>query len=136
MPDWILRTNRALQCGRLASYRTRIGRIQYRINAFTYVCILFWKIMLNRSLVVILRPIYGLLKQFINNNRSKFVISKLVLTGVCCKQFMYTCMYRSCTPSCVHVECMCTYFVNRLLFNVQNTDNILLKYECKFFLFS
>ena len=95
----------------------------------------FWKIMLNRSLIVILFQICGLLKQIINHNRSKFVLSKLVLTGVCCKHFMYTCMHRSCMLSSVHVECMSTYFVVRVLFNVQNSDNILLKYECQFFLF-
>ena len=52
----------------------------------THLCLhLFWKIMLNRSLIVTLSPIYGLLKQIINHNRSKFVLSKLVLTGVCCE---------------------------------------------------
>ena len=112
------------------TYRTRTVQYQ-RI----YVCILFWKFMLNRSLIVILLPICGLLKQIINHNRSKFVLSKLVLTGVCCKHFMYTCMHRSCTLSCVHVECMSNYFAIRLLFNVQNSDNILLKYECQIFLF-
>ena len=100
-----------------------------------YVCILFWKIMLNRSLIVILCPICGLLKQIINHNRSKFVLSKLVITGVCCNHFMYTCMHRSCTLSSVHVECMSTYFVVRLLFNIKNSDNILIKYECQIFLF-
>ena len=75
------------------------------------------------------------LKKIINHNRSKFVLSKLVLTGVCCKHFMYTCMHRSCTLSSAHVECMSTYFMVRLLFNVQNSDNILLKYECQIFLF-
>ena len=47
-----------------------------------------------------------LLKQILNHNRSKFVLSKLVLSGVCCKHFMYTCMHCSCTLSCVHVECL------------------------------
>ena len=77
----------------------------------------------------------GLLKQIINHNRSKFVLSKLVLTGVCSKHFMYKWMHRSCTLSCVHMECMSTNFVIRLLFNIQNSDNILLKYQCQIFLF-
>ena len=119
----------------------QFGMVQntYRMRTVQYqricVCILFWKIMLNRSLIVILWPICGLLKQNINHNRPKFVLSKLVLTGVCCKHFMYTCMHPSCTLSSVHVECMSTYFVVKLLFNVQNSDNILLKYECQIFLF-
>ena len=89
--------------------------------------------MLNRSLIVILWHIWWLLTQIINHNRSKFVLSKLVLTSVCCKHFMYRCMHRSCTLSCVHVECMCTYFVIRLLFIVQNSDRIFLKYQCQSF---
>ena len=102
-----------------------------------FVCILFWKIMLNRSLIVILWPFCGLLKQIINHYRSKFVLRKFVLTGVCCKHFMYTCIHRSCTLYCVHMECMSTYFVIRLLFlfNIQNSDNVLLKYECQICLF-
>ena len=70
-----------------------------------------------------------------NLSVNEFVLSKLILTGVCSKHFMYTCMHRSCTLSCVHVECMSTYFVIRFLFNVQNSDNILLKYERQIFLF-
>ena len=112
------------------TYRTRT--VEYQC---IYVCILFWKIMLNGSLIVILWPICGLLKKIINHNRSKFVLSKFVLTDVCSKHFMYTWMHRSWTLSCVHVECVSTYFVVRLLFNVQNFDYILLKYECKIFLF-
>ena len=99
--SWILRANARTvpPFGTVQNtYCTRTVQCQ-RI----YVCILFWKIMLNRSLIVILWPIYGLLKQIINHNRSKFVRSKLVLTGVCCKYFMYTCMYRPCKLSCVHV---------------------------------
>ena len=134
MPDWILRANRPRAVRPFGmvqnTYRTRA--IQYQR---IYVCILFWKIMLNRSLIVILWLICGLLKQIINHNRSKFVLSKFVLTGVCCKQFMYTCMHRSCTLYCVHMECMSTNFVIRLLFNVQNSDSILLKYQCQIFLF-
>ena len=131
VPDWILRANRAravLPFGMVQNtYRTHT--VQYpRI----YICILFRKIMLNRSLIVIFWPICGLLKQIINHNRSKFVLSKLVLTGVCCKHYMYTC---NVTLSGAHVECMSTYFVIRLLFNIQNSDNILLKYECQIFLF-
>ena len=132
--SWILRANRTRAVPPFGmvqnTYRTRTVQYQ-RI----YICISFWKIMLNRSSIVILWPICGLLKQIINHNRSKFVLSKLVLTGICCKQFMYTCMHRSCALSCVHVECMSTYFVIRLLFNVQNCDNILLKYEYQIFLF-
>ena len=132
--SWILRANGARVVRPFGmvqnTYWTRTVQYQ-RI----YVCILFWKIMLNRSLIVIFWPICGLLKQIINHNRSKFVLSKLVLTDVCYKHFMYTWMHRSCTLSCVHVECMSTYFVIRLLFNVQNSDNILLKYECQIFLF-
>ena len=82
------------------TYRTRTVQYQ-RI----YVCILFSKIMLNRILMVIFWPICELLKQIINQNRSKFVLSKLVLSGICCKHFMYTCMHRLCTLYCVHVEC-------------------------------
>ena len=123
MPYWILRANRARAVPRFGmvqnTYPTRTVQYQ-RI----YDCILFWKIMVNRSLIVILRPICGLLKQIINHYRSKFVLSKLVLIPVCCKHFMYTCMHRSCTLSCVHVECISTYFVIRLLFKVQNSDNI------------
>ena len=130
----ILRANRAravLPLGMvLNTYRMRT--IQYQR---IYVCILFWKIMLNRILIVILWQICGLLKQIINHNRSKFALSKLILTGVCCRHFMYTCMHSSCTLSSVHVECMSTYSVVRLLFNIQNSDNILLKYECQIFLF-
>ena len=126
--SWILCPNRAFAVPPFGivqnTYRTRTVQYQ-RI----YVCILFWKFMLNRSLIVILWPICGLLKQIINHNRSKFVLSKLILTGVCSKHFMYTCMHRSCTLSSVHVECMSTYFVVILLFNFQNSDNILLKYE-------
>ena len=89
MPDWILSANRARAVppfGMLQNtYRTRTVQYQ-RID----VCILFWKIMLNRSLIVILWPICGLLKQIINHNGSKFVLRKLVLTGVCCKHFMYS----------------------------------------------
>ena len=59
------------------------------INAFIYVCILFWKTMRIRSLIVILLPICGLLKQILTHNRSKFVLSNLVLTGVCCKHCIY-----------------------------------------------
>ena len=133
--SWILRANRARAVPPFGlvqnTYRTLTVQYQ-RI----YVCILFWKIMLNRSLIVILWPICELVKQIINHNRSKFVLSKLVLTGVCCQHFMYTCMHRSCTLSSVHVECMSTYFVVRLLFNFQNSDNILQKYECQIFLFS
>ena len=132
--SWILRANRTRAVPPFGTvqntYRTRT--IQYQR---IYVCILFWKIMLNRCLIVLLWPICGLLKQNINHNRPKFVLSKLVLTGVCSKHFMYTCMHHSCTLSSVHVECMSTYFVIRLLFNVQNSDNILLKYECQIFLF-
>ena len=40
-----------------------------------YVCILFLKTMLNRSVIVILWPICVLLKQIINHNRSKFVVN-------------------------------------------------------------
>ena len=116
-----------VQCGRWYGTEHRTRTVQYQR---IYVCILFWKIMQNRNLIVILWPICGLLKQIINHNRSKFVISKLILTGVCCKHFMYTCMHRSCKLYCVHVERMSNYFVIRLLFNVQNSDNILLKYEC------
>ena len=100
MPDWILRANRARAVPPLGmvqnTYRTRTVQYQ-RIN----VCILFWKIMLNQSLIVILWPTCGLMTQIINHNRSNFELSKLVLTGVCCKHFMYTCMHRSCTLSCV-----------------------------------
>ena len=132
--SWILRANRARAvppCGMVQNtYRTRTVQFQ-RI----YVCILFWKILLNRSLIVILWPICRLLMQIINHNRSKFLLNKLVLTGVCCKHFMYTCMHSSCTLSSVHVECMSAYFVVGLLFNVQNSDNVLLKYECQIFLF-
>ena len=89
IPDWILRANRARVLRPLGTvqntYRTRTVRYQ-RI----YVSILFWKIMLNPSLIVILWLICGLLEQIINHNRSKFVLSKLVLTGVCCEHFMYT----------------------------------------------
>ena len=35
--------------------------------------------MVNRSLIVILWPICGLLTQIINHNRSKFVVSNLVI---------------------------------------------------------
>ena len=135
MPDWILRANRARAVRPFGMVQNtyRMRTVQYQR---IYVRILFWKIMLNRSLTVILWPICELLKLIINHNTSKFVLSKLVITGVCRKHFMYTCMHRSCTLSCVHVECMSTYVVIRLLFNVQNSDNILLKYECQFFLFS
>ena len=133
MPDWIFRANRTRAVRTFGmvqnTYRTRTVQYQ-RI----YVCILFWKIMLNRSLIVILWLICRLLEQIINHNRSKFVLSKLVLTGVCCKHFMYTWMHRSCTLSCVHVECMSNNFVIRLLFNVQNSENILLRYQCQIFL--
>ena len=136
MPGWILRANRAY-CTVPPfdmvqnTFRTRTAQAQYQR---IYVFILFWKIMLNRSLIVILLPICGLLMQIININRSNFVLSKLVLTGVCCKHFLFTCMHRSCTLYCVQVECMSTYFVIRLLFNVQNSDNIILKYECQILL--
>ena len=133
MPDWILRANKARAVSPFGTvqntYRTRTVQYQ-RI----YVCILSWKVVLNRSLIVILWPICGLLTQIINYNRSNFVLSKLGLTGVCCRHFMYTWMHRSCTLSCVHVECMSTYFVIRLLFNVQNSDRILLKHECQILL--
>ena len=96
MPDWILRASRARAVRPFGTvqntYRTRT--VQYQC---IYVCILFWKIMLNRSLIVILWQICGLLKQILNHNRLKFVLSKLVLTGAWCKHFMYTCMHRSCT---------------------------------------
>ena len=108
----MLRANRALAVPPFGmvqnTYRTRTVQYQ-RI----YVCISFWKIMLNQSLIIILWTICGLLKQIINHNRLKFVLSKLVITGVCCKHFMYTCMHRSCRLSCVHVECMSTCFVIR-----------------------
>ena len=111
--SWILRANRARAVRPLGkvqdTYRMRTVQCQ-RIC----VCILFWKIMLNWSLIAILWSFCGLLKQIKNHNRSKFVLSKLVLTGVCYKHFMYTLMHRSCTLSCVHVECMSTYFVMRL----------------------
>ena len=45
------------------------------------------------------------IEAIINNNRSKFLLSKLVLCGVCRKHFMYKYMHHSCTLSCVHVEC-------------------------------
>ena len=124
-----------VQCRRLAHYRTRIGRVQYSINAFMFAFILenHAKSKLYNNIVANL----WVIKQIINHNRSKFVLSKLVLTGVCCEHFMYTCMHCSCTLSCVHVECMSTSFVIRLLFNVFRLlfNNILLKYECKIFLF-
>ena len=85
----------------------------YRTVSTHNVCLLYWKITLNRSLIVIFWPICGLLTKIINHNRSNFLLSKLVLTGVCCKHFMYTCMHHSCTLFCVHVECMSTYFVIR-----------------------
>ena len=72
------------------TYRTRTVQYQ-RI----YVCILFWKIMLNRSLIVILWPIYGLLKQNLNHNRSKFVLSKLVLTALAVNiSYIHVCTVR------------------------------------------
>ena len=74
--------------------------------------------------------ICGLLKQIINHNRSKFGLSKLVLTGVCCKHFMYTCMHRSCTLSSVHVECVSLW--SDFYLYVQNSDNILLNMNVKF----
>ena len=132
--SWILRANkaRAVQPFGMVQNTSRTRTVQYQR---IYVTILFWKIVLNQSLIVILWPICVLLKQIINHNRSKFVLSKLVLTSVCCKHFMYTWMHRSCTLSCVHVEYMFTYFVIMLLFNVQNSDNILLKYKCQILFF-
>ena len=133
--SWMLRANRARAVPPFGlvqnTYRTRTEQYK-RI----YVCILFWKIILNRIVIVILWPICGLLMQIINHNKSKFTLSKLVLTCVGCKHFKFTCTHRSCTLSCVHVECMSTYFVIRLLFNVQNSDNIIQKYECQIFLFT
>ena len=70
-------------------------------------------------------PISGLLKQIINHNRSKFVLSKLVLSGVTGNISVY--VY---APLRVHFI-VCTWSVN-----VQNFDNILLKYECQIFLFA
>ena len=89
--SWILRANRARAVPPFSmvqnTYRTRTCS-----TVSTHLCLhLFWKIVLNRSLIVILWPIWGLLKKIINHNRSKFVLSKFVLTGVCCKHFMYTC---------------------------------------------
>ena len=116
--SWILRANRASAVPPfgVVQNKSRTRTVQYQR---IYIWILFWKIILNRSLIVILWPICGLLKQIINHNRSKNVLRKLVLTGVFCKHF--TCMHRSCTLSSVHVEFMSTYFVVRLLFNVQNS---------------
>ena len=113
-----------VRCSRLAWYRTRIGRVQYSQYQCIYVCILFWKIMLNRSLIVILWKICGLLKQIINHKKTKFVLSKLVLTGVCCKHFMYTCMHRSCRLLCTWSVCLptlwsdfyLTYKISTILF--------------------
>ena len=86
--SWMLRANRARAGPPLGivqnTYRTRTVQYQ-RI----YVGILFWKTMRNRSLIVILLPICGLLKQILTHNRSKFILSKHVLTGICCKHFMY-----------------------------------------------
>ena len=134
MPNWILRANRAraLPLFGMVQNTYWMRTVQYQC---IYVCILFWKIMLNQNLIVILWPICGLLKQIINCNTSKFVLSKLVLAGVCCKHFKCTWMHRSFTLSCVHVEYMSTYFVIRLLFNVQNSNNIFFKYKCQIFLF-
>ena len=76
---------------------------------------------------------YHLLRRYRNPVRSHHLPSgdnyaALILNWIC--------MHRSCTLSCVHVECMSTYFAIKLLFNVQNSDNILLKYECQIFLFT
>ena len=103
--SWMLRANRARAGPPLGmvqnTYRTRTVQYQ-RI----YVCILFWKTMRNWSMIVILLPICVLLKQILTHNRSKFVLSKLVLTGVCCKHFMYI---NVCT---VHVHFLvCTWIV-------------------------
>ena len=81
-----------------------------------YVWILFWKIMLNRILIAILWPISGLLKQIINHNRSKFALSKLVLSGVCCKHFMYTCMHCSCTCTCLCARGVLTSKIQTIFF--------------------
>ena len=85
----MLRANRARAGPPLGmvqnTYRTRTVR-----TVSTHLCLHFiLKTMRNRSLIVILLPICGLLKQILTHNRSKFVLSKLVLTGVCCKHFMY-----------------------------------------------
>ena len=91
MPAEYCAPTELVQGRRSAWYETRIGRVLRTVqHQRIYVCILFWKIMLNRSLIVILWPICRLLKQIINHNRSKFALSKLVLTGVCCKDFMYS----------------------------------------------
>ena len=88
MPDWIYYTPTKVAAvspfGMVQNtYRTR--------TVSTHLCLHFiLKIMLNRSLKVILWPFCWLLKEIINHNRSKFVLSKLVLPGVCCKNFMYT----------------------------------------------
>ena len=99
--SWIFRANRTSALPPLGvvqnTYRTRTVHYQ-RI----YVFIFFWKIMLNRSLIIILWPICGLLKQIINHNRSKFVLSLLVLTGF------------AVNISCIHVYtflCACGVYV-------------------------
>ena len=110
--SWILRANRARAVQPFGmvqnTYRTRTdGTIQ---SVSTHLCLHLIlknhaKSKLDSDILANLWVI-NLLKQIINHNRSKFVLSKLVLTGVCCKHFMYTCMHRSCRLSSVHVECM------------------------------
>ena len=122
-------------CSVAVSYGTEHVSEAYS-TVSTHLCLHFiLKTHAKSKLIVILWPICGLSMQIINHNRSKLVLSKLILTGSCCKHFMYTCMHHSCTLSCVHMECMSTYFVIRLLFNVKNSDKILQKYECQILLF-
>ena len=106
----MLRVNRARAGPPLGmvqnTYRTHTVQYQ-RI----YVFILFSKTMRNRSLIVILLAICGLLKQILTHNRSKFVLSKLVLTGVCCKNFMYihVCTLRVHFLVCTWSVCLPTF---------------------------
>ena len=129
MPDWTLRANRnnAVKPFGMVQNMYRTRTVQYQR---IYDTILFWKIILNRSLIVI----SGLYTQIMNHNISNIALCKLVLTGFCCKHFTSTCMHLSCTLFCMHVECF-YLFCDPLLFIVQNSDRILLKYECQIFLF-
>ena len=119
MPDWILRANRARVVRPFAvvliTYRTRT--VQYQL---IYVCILFWKIMLNRRLIVILWRICGLLKQIMDHNISKFVLSKLVLTGV---DVNISCIHE-CTVRVHFIVCTCSVCLPTLWTDLYLTSKI------------
>ena len=91
----IARQTELMLCHRLARYcevskhlwQYWFGKVQWQ-----YWHLWQYLILKNRTKSK-LDCILWVIGEIIKHNRSNFASSKLVLTGVCCKHFMYTCMH-------------------------------------------